>query len=351
MDADSIQKLLLRLNCHSIRVGGNGWVHSSCPFAQWKHSGGIDEHPSFGIRIVEGGDSRYKCHSCNSSGSMLNFAWVLQSLSRRDQTEMFTFLQQANLPSVDTIRQKLARIGQYGARKPVDVGGIKIAPTTLREHVETIEQTLLEESELDRFEELSGKALDYMTGPRTEFMPDGARKRDFPIEVCNQWGVLWHPKADRIALPIRNVKQELVGISGRAIRKEQVPKYMHNQGFRRDLYLYGEEDIQKGLPCYIVEGFFDVWRLRMFSYPNVLGIFGSYISKFQLEKMVRWFSEVILIPDGDKAGREASVKNKAIVGSRMPVRVVKTPMGVDPDDFTLDLAEKTLGPRPNTVAA
>jgi len=282
---------------------------------------------------------------------MLNFAWILQKLSHKDQTELFAFLQQANLPSVENIKRRLARIGQYGSRAPVDVGGVPVSPTILREHVETIEQVILDDSELDRFEELSGKALDYMTGPKTELMPDGARKRDFPLEVTNEWGVLWHPRADRIALPVWNVKQQLVGISGRAIRKEQTPKYMHNKGFRRDLYLYGENDIQKGLPCYIVEGFFDVWRLRMFGYPNVLGMFGSYLSKFQLHKAVQWFSELIFVPDGDLAGTDAAVKNLAVARMRMPARVAKTPSGIDPDDFTPDLAGKTLGPIPKQVEA
>ena len=92
MDVDSIQKLLLKLNCHSIRIGGNGWVHSSCPLARWRHAGSKDEHPSFGVKIVDGGDSRYKCHSCNSAGSMLGFAWLLQALSHKDQAELFGFL-------------------------------------------------------------------------------------------------------------------------------------------------------------------------------------------------------------------------------------------------------------------
>jgi hypothetical protein len=324
-----VVKLLTDLGCHSIRIRVNNWVASSCPFARWKHPGGTDKKPSFAIKVNAEGKSLYRCLSCGASGDMLSFAWAYQRVSGRDIKELFTWLQKTNIASPSAILAKLQR-ATYDRPKNVEIGGIRVSTVMLNESPETIEQSILPESELDRFSELSGEGLRYVL-----------EARRMTHEMIREWEILWHPRARRVSIPIRNLKGDLVGISGRAISSSQSPKYLHSKGFRRDLYLYGEHKAIPNKPCYLVEGNFDVSRLWSYGYKNSVAIFGSYLSKFQVMKIKELFTEVIIVPDGDKPGFEAA--SRALSVLPVPTRIVSTPIGLDPDNFSYEQAVNLLG--------
>ena len=135
------------------------------------------------------------------------------------------------------------------------------------------------------------------------------------------WELGWHAIQKRISIPMRDCDGNLVGISGRAWPLHREPKYLHPKGFRRDLFLYGEHRIVKGKPAKLVEGQFDVENLVNFGYENVLGVLGSYVSKFHIKKLKEWFPSVAIIPDGDKAGRDGARVSAQMIEKRLPVTI------------------------------
>ena len=68
MKEDNIIKLLPLLGSTFKKVRSYSWVVGSCPFAPWKHGGGVDRNPSFGISI--GSVSSYHCWSCAEKGRL-----------------------------------------------------------------------------------------------------------------------------------------------------------------------------------------------------------------------------------------------------------------------------------------
>src|SRR4051812_13394607 len=77
MRAEHIQALLGKLSCLKIKLGNNGWVHATCPFAKWNHKGGHDNNPSFGIAVEIDGHSAYKCHGCQAVGDLPTLVYEL----------------------------------------------------------------------------------------------------------------------------------------------------------------------------------------------------------------------------------------------------------------------------------
>ena len=79
---------------------------------------------------------------------------------------------------------------------------------------------------------------------------------DFGLGFCSK-GMM----ADRIAIPIQNVKGEVVAYAGRFPGEpaEDTPKYKLPQGFRKSQELYNIDRAikEQGHALVIVEGFFD----------------------------------------------------------------------------------------------
>jgi DNA primase len=129
---------------------------------------------------------------------------------------------------------------------------------------------------------------------------------DFGIGFCSK-GMM----AERIAIPIHNVKGEVVAYAGRFPGEpgEDTPKYKLPPGFRKSLELFNLESARKepaDQPLVIVEGFFGCMKLHQFGYKKVVALMGSTMSAAQ-EELIKQHtdrhSQVIIIFDEDEAGR------------------------------------------------
>jgi DNA primase len=327
MNAKDICELLNKLGCQKIKVDNSGkWVRSSCPFSRYRHSKGIDSHPSFGISIHPDGESKYHCFTCNEDGNLINFFWRLERLSsgafkRQNFSELEGWVRQRNVPSFKSLNFRLSKI-DHGWTKPKEVAGVEVSEFVARRLIEP-EPEPLPESDLDLLQPIPDEVRFYLNTVR--------RLTD---ETILAWELKWHPKARRIGIPIRDFKGRLVGISGRAFDLNQVPKFLHSLGFRRDFYLFGEFRCRTGEIGYLTEGFFDVIYLRQQGY-NAFAVMGSSISSIQVEKCLKFMTKAVIVPDGDKAGLQGADKIKSALTIRgLPVRVVEMPDGKDPDNLT-----------------
>lgn len=346
MRADDIAELLEKIGCTRVRMNMGGWVNASCPFAPFTHlhKNREDSRPSFGVRASDEERSHYVCFTCQAKGSMTDLLTRLRALMQRQNRdltafdELFQWVQAKDreiLTSTDVLRASLDR-ADYRPSGPVEIGGIRMSAKTARAALGwSFDQpeTVLQESELDQFMPLNGEAHDYL------------KSRGLDERSIDLWGFRWHPAARRIAIPVRDCKQRLVGVSGRSLEGESKRKFLHSTGFQRDRYLYGEQFLtENGSGTgVVVEGFFDAIHLWQYGYKGV-AIFGTHLSRIQLEKLVRFFKNVVILPDGDTPGLEAAQLMHDLIQMRMPVRIAKMPPGRDPDELSpLDL-ETVLGP-------
>lgn len=334
MDEAAIRTFLEELGIHKVKRSQKGWVNSPCPFAAWEHPRGQDKHPSFGIKAEPGGVSRYFCYSCKNSGSLTSLLWKLSSKTGRDYSALSAFVDRSNAPSENDLKSRAEALS-YERPKSVTVGGISVSTAVAARAVDLSEiekSDGLPEAALDGLRELDDEAREYL------------HQRGVGDEAIATWELGWHRSARRISLPVRDLNKKLVGLSGRSIDASSHPKYLHSQGFRRDFYLYGEHLVPHGGTVFLVEGFFDVIRLWQAGYRNAVAMLGSYLSSFQEEKLVRFFKQVIVVPDGDKPGYDAARRIEAWLGKRQHVVVAATPEGKDPADLSVDELVGLLGP-------
>jgi len=334
MNRDQIELLLRTLGIYKTRERANGWIESSCPFALWSHSKGRDRHPSFAISVVPNGVSGYKCHACGAKGEMgIPFLWRLERLSGRKYSGLAGLLERSNAPSLSDLSKRLDRL-ENGKKGLISVGGVQVPMQLFAE--EPSEMPAVSEDLLQKFLALEGDVLEYLTTDKVfRAGVEEFQGRSIPLEVLNVWEIRWHAGAGRITIPLRDHAGRLIGFSGRAWPLDTKPKYLHPSGFKRDVFLYGEHRRQEGRPGILVEGQLDVINLDKFGIPNVFGMLGAYISKMQIQKLRQWVPSVVIVPDGDEAGRKgADVSRQMLEYAKVPVTVVATPDGIDPGEFT-----------------
>lgn len=346
MNAPDIIVLLERLNCQRIKLAQGKWINASCPFAPFTklHKNRTDKHPSFGIAISPDGHSGYRCFTCGAEGNLTHLLMRLRNYAEQHEqdttelSELFTWVQARDREqpkTVEGLKERLKRL-DYKPRKAVEVGGLLVSDELAKSVLatnslpETDTSNVMAESELDVFQPLSDEARDYLR-----------KKRRLTDKTIAEWGFRWHPSSRRIAIPIRDCKGRLVGVSGRSLDGEQKRKFLHSSGYSRDRYLFGEHLLKDGGNGrgIVVEGFFDAIYLNQHGYPAV-ALLGTYPSHLQVEKLVRFFGELVILPDGDDPGYEAAERVSRALKGRIPVRTAPVPHGVDPDEISpLDLLD------------
>jgi DNA primase len=145
---------------------------------------------------------------------------------------------------------------------------------------------------------------------------------------------------DRIVIPIHNPEGELVAYAGRSIDGSE-PRYKFPAGFHKSLELFNLHRVKGELSVVLVEGFFDCMKVTQAGFPCV-ALMGASMSKAQ-EKLLGEFGHLIVMLDGDEAGREAAPK----IADRLQravyqVQLVDLPQGVQPDNIADDELHRML---------
>ena len=67
------------------------WVRGNCPLAPFTHAKGVDENPSFGIKVNEDGESGYHCFTCGS-GRLADLIHVMNFTTgiRREASDFYS---------------------------------------------------------------------------------------------------------------------------------------------------------------------------------------------------------------------------------------------------------------------
>jgi DNA primase len=147
-------------------------------------------------------------------------------------------------------------------------------------------------------------------------------------------------------IPIHNSRGELVAYVGRSI-DESEPKYKLPSGFYKTLELFNHHQVSSGSsesekPVIVVEGFFDCMKVHQAGYPRVVALMGSSLSEAQ-EKILAGFSRVVLMLDGDEAGRGATQEIATRIMPKTFVKAIRLPDGKQPDQLSSEEIKSILG--------
>lgn len=326
MTDDEIRKWFHRLGINGAHRSRD-WVNAMCPFAPWKHKGGTDNRPGFGMTIVPNGRSTYHCLACKSTGGLPELIADLGRLRRQDYSEL---VKEAAL--TDTTRQ-------FSWEEPVY-------------EEETL--TVLDEN---AFGTLYPNAWGNRRG-RAYLESRGVGER-----AVRDLGLGYDPEDHRIVCPVRDRDGLLYGFTGRSVlTPEEFPHRGYNRmkdyfGLPKKALLLGEQLARPGRPFFVVEGLFGLFcaiERGVHEFCNPVALMGSAMTAEKAHRLEEWGERVFLAVDPDDAGDTCLWGTKdvdddgVVVGfkgggavdklyNRVPIYLPAYPEGkVDPDQLTAD---------------
>jgi len=272
-----------------------------CPF----HA---EKTPSF---YVDSDLQLFHCFGCKKGGDV--FGWVMEAegVDFREALEML-----ANRTGVELTR----------------TGGAK--PDETRRRLEIMEDALsffreaFSKSESARAY-AHGRGLDedaltnWQVGyaPATEYaLGTNLAKRKHSLREAQELGLLTSTPdgyldffRNRLMFPIRDEQGRLVGFSGRAMDGSE-PKYINSREsplFHKGSTLFGlhlsRPMLKESRRAVLVEGQMDVVACHGAGIPAVAPL-GTALTEAQAQKLKRYCDEVVVLYDGDNAGRAAAEK-------------------------------------------
>jgi DNA primase len=146
--------------------------------------------------------------------------------------------------------------------------------------------------------------------------------------------------AGRFIIPLHTETGDLVGYAGRSIDDGE-PKYLFppgTKGFHKSHLVYNlHRVVELGADTAIlVEGFFSVMWLYQAGLPQAVGLLGSELSAEQEGMLCRHFSRLLLLFDGDKAGRTATEDCLHRLGRSVWVKAISLSDGLQPDHLSVE---------------
>ena len=161
----------------------------------------------------------------------------------------------------------------------------------------------------------------------------------FGIGYYTGAGFLHH----RVVFPIHDSEGQLVGYAGRSLDGCE-PRYLFPPSFRKSQVVFNlHRAVREAAGCAIVvEGFFDCLHVHQAGYHNVVALMGVSLSEVQEQLLRERFSKLVLMLDGDEAGRRASQQLAARLKGKVSSSVVELPSGRQPDQLSSEEMESLL---------
>ena len=321
-----------------------GKFRGLCPFHD-------DHKPSL---TVDSSYGRYNCWACGAKG------------------DIFSFLQEMDRISFVDAKQRLAeRAGIALCTRTA--GGSD--PKQLLIHVLDWAQ---EEFRKCLFDPRTGSAArQYLHGRglteetarnhRLGFAPDSFNwlieraegekfSRDLLLKAglakVSERGSLYVPFRNRLVFPIRDERKNVIGFGGRALPlkgQESGPKYLNSPAtavYNKSQVLYGLDVVVEGRALaqrsaaleervvIVMEGYTDCLMAYQHGIGNAVATCGTALTARHVALLRRHADRVVLMFDGDAAGRKAAREATALfLGSELDLRLCPLPDGQDPCDF------------------
>jgi DNA primase len=160
--------------------------------------------------------------------------------------------------------------------------------------------------------------------------------REFGIGGCAH-GTL----RDWIAIPIHNCNGQIVAYAGRWPGKPAPgePKYRLPRGFRKSLELFNQHRAaheNSSEPLVVVEGFFGCMKVWQAGHRRIVALMGSMMSLDQENRIVEMAGlegHVVLLFDGDVAGRKGAGDARERLDKRVSVSIARIQDGQQPDSM------------------
>jgi len=147
--------------------------------------------------------------------------------------------------------------------------------------------------------------------------------------------------AGRLSIPIKDTMGNIIAFSGRTLKDEVKPKYINSPTtdvFEKRKFLYNmdgaKSEMKKEKTGIVVEGYVDVMRCSQAGIKNTVSPMGTSFTKEQAALLKRYCDDVILVFDGDIAGKKAAYRSlETFIDINFFPQVVFLPEDDDPDSL------------------
>jgi DNA primase len=166
--------------------------------------------------------------------------------------------------------------------------------------------------------------------PELTWLEEGYR--GFNARTISHWGLA--RTEEGVFIPLVDSRGRLCSYAIR--RNNGNPKYDNAKGTSKcmpfGLFENKQDIINQGF-AWVVEGQLDAIALWQKGHRNVIALMGSSMTEQQAMLILAVTSSLVLVMDGDEAGRNASAKIKRQWSNVFDIAIFNLPEGVDPDEF------------------
>lgn len=264
------------------------------------------------------------CHSrCKRGGNQIDYVALKEGISIRDAALK---LQAAFLESNSSLDAQDGSVPVKPAKKEVATPDIVARPPKVSESKPALRPERNPELRLSLDLDQSHPHLLEVRKLKKETIAE------FGVGYCRA-GTL----RGMIAIPIHDETGMLVAYAGRRLKEEDIEKhgkYKLPKGFHKELVLYSfhrAKEAMHSTGLILVEGFFTAMKLYEYGFTNVVAAMGSDVSEAQTELLAQ-SPEVIILFDGDEAGRRGGEAASEALKARTKARLIGLPSDTEPED-------------------
>lgn len=318
------------------RTGGNH--QGLCPF----HN---EKSPSFSVSEDK---QVYHCFGCKKSGNVFNFIQDYQGMTFPETIEYLA--KRAGLALPETRgesgerdqKQTLYKVNAYAAQFYHDQLKRLAADHPLKKYLESrgLDEDTVNTYKLGYAPEAWSELTRYFEAKRVPLSPAeqlGLIKRRTGGTSSGHYDLFRH----RLMFPIFSPTKQCLGFGGRVLSKEQTPKYLNSPDspvFHKGKVFYGLDHSAKYIrsedEVIVVEGYMDWLALAKVAVNNIVATLGTALTVDHARAIKRYTNRVLVLFDGDTAGRLAAARSLPILLSEgLHARGLFLPDNLDPDEF------------------
>lgn len=326
-----------------------------CPFHQ-------EKTPSF--HVIENKRFFY-CFGCQTGGDVIKFLQLAAGLSRREAIHRLArragitlredWALDAKTDAAERHRADLLhvlQVAQVVFRANLDAPGAEAARACLKER--GVAPDLVERYGIGYGGDGRGTLAEALTA------------RKVSLARAEEAGLLSRPRslgdsfferfAGRLTFPIFNLDGAVIAFSGRLLPSQDgstlpdVPKYLNSPEsavFQKGDAIFGlyqaRSAIRRERRVVLVEGNFDVLAAVAAGVENTVAPLGTALTSSQVRTLKRFAGSLVLMFDGDDAGRKASRRAVSLlVEAGVEGHVAVLPPGQDPDSLRRSEGDEAL---------
>ncbi len=312
------------------RSGGS--FRGLCPFHR-------EKTPSF---FVHPAKQIFHCFGCGEGGSVFQFLMKARNLSFAEAVEELAERSGVTIryekgPAPERPQEDLYRILRTASETFREL--LRSSPGGNRAREFLRRRKVSEEAEREFFVGYGGGGRDLLAALSAQGV-DPARAEAAGLLLAREGGGYRERFRGRVIFPVADARGRVCGFGARAL-DDAVPKYLNSPEsavYHKSSLLYGLyqalPEIRRERRVLVVEGYMDLIGLWQKGVRNVAATCGTSLTEHHARTLKRTAEEIILLFDGDVAGKRSAVRaGGPLYAAGVSPLVLFPPKGMDPDDW------------------